>query len=63
VKSLQTDHAMALAKAILDIIAPCLRDEEKRDAFNMFVETAKASFEHYEMMADRRTRRIGPSNN
>lgn len=62
--SLQHDHAFALAKAILEMVAPCLhREEEQREAFNMFYEAAKASLEHYEMMADRRTRRIKPSNN
>jgi hypothetical protein len=62
-KSLQHDHAFALATAILEIVAPCLRDDEKRDAWNLFYEAAMASFEHYEMMADRRMRRVKPSVN
>ena len=62
-QSLQHDHAFALATAILEIVSPCLREEEQREAFNMFYEAAKSSLEHYEMMADRRMRRIKPSSN
>lgn len=62
-QSLQHDHAHALAVAILQMVTPCLREEEQREAFEMFYEAAKASFEHYEMMADRRMKRIKPSAN
>ncbi len=57
------DHAMALAKAILDIIAPCLREEEQREAFGQFYEACKAGFMHYEERADRMMRRLRPLEN
>jgi hypothetical protein len=62
-QSLQHDHAFALATAILEMVAPCLRGEEQRDAFDMFYEAAKAGFQHYEEQADRRQQRLGPSAN
>ena len=54
---------MALASAILEIVGPCLREQEKREAFNMFVEAAQAALEHYEDRADRMQRRVQPGRN
>ena len=54
-----TDHAMALARAILEIVAPCLREEEKVEAFGMFFEASKAGLEHYEASAERMRKRLG----
>ncbi|MBN9120389.1 MAG: hypothetical protein J0I06_14735 [Planctomycetes bacterium] len=54
---------MALGQAILDIVAPCLRPEEQRDAFEMFVTAAKAVLDSYEEKADRMRRRVKPSAN
>jgi hypothetical protein len=62
-QSLQHDHVFALAKVILEMLTNCIREEEQRDAFEEIYTAVKASFEHYEMMADRRMRRIRPSNN
>jgi hypothetical protein len=62
-QSLLHDHAFALATAILDMVAPCLREEEKREAFEMFYTAAKAAFESYETCADRMERRVRPSKN
>ena len=61
--SLIHDHAMALAAALLEIVSPALREEEKREAFNLFYEAAKAGLEHYELRADRMKRRLVPGRN
>lgn len=61
--SLIHDHAMALAKANLDIVASCLREEEQREAFNQFYEAAKATLIHFDERANRMRRRVDPSNN
>ncbi len=61
--SLIHDHAMALATAILEIVSPCLREEERKDAFGMFYDASKAALTHYEEKSDRMQRRVKPSNN
>jgi hypothetical protein len=62
-QSLINHHAMALAQAILAIVAPCLRPEEHRDAFELFFEEAKRTLLGYEEQAERMQRRISPSAN
>lgn len=62
-QSLMTDHAMALAAAILEIVSPALREEDKREAFNLFVEAAKAMLLSFEEKSERMTRRVKPSAN
>jgi hypothetical protein len=57
------DHAMAGASAATNIVAPCLRDEEKREAFNLFYEAIKATLLSYEEQVSRMRRRIEPSEN
>ena len=46
-KSLQHDHAWAIAVSITEVFAPLLRDEEKRDAFVEVYERIKAGIEHF----------------
>ncbi|MCE9565752.1 MAG: hypothetical protein K8U57_27320 [Planctomycetes bacterium] len=62
-QSLISDHAMALAKVILEMIAPCLREEEQKDAFKMIYEACAATLNSFEEKADRMHRRVKPSNN
>ena len=62
-QSLITDHAMALGKAILEMVSPCLREEEQKEAFAMFVEAAKGMLLSYESKMDRLYRRVKPSAN
>jgi hypothetical protein len=62
-ESLLTDHALALAVAILDIVAPCLREEERKEAFGMFYTACKVTLESYESKAERMCRRVKPSVN
>jgi hypothetical protein len=61
--SLIHDHAMALALAILQKVAPCLREEEQREALQLFYDTCRASLIRYEQKAARFHRRINPSRN
>ena len=62
-KSLITDHARAGAKAILDIVAPALRDDERREAFSLFFEAIKATLDSYEAQSSHMRKRVIPSDN
>jgi hypothetical protein len=62
--SLIHDHATALATAILEMVSPCLRPEETREAWSMFLEASKAMLEKYEEAAARQAKRLcKPSRN
>lgn len=62
-QSLVHDHAMQLAGAVLGIVAPCLREEERREAFELVYAGAVQALKRYEVKADRLTRRVRPSAN
>ena len=62
-RSLIHGHAMALAEEVLAVVAPCLREEERAEAFGLFVEAAEAVLTRYEEKADRPARRLGPRSN
>lgn len=58
------DAAIAIARTILEIISPCLRPEEYRDAFDEFYQAVSAGLEAYEAMRAASRRPIsGPSPN
>lgn len=62
--SLQHDTAFAAARELLGIVAPCLREEERRDAFDEFYRVCKAALEQYEMRMQREAARLcKPSRN
>jgi hypothetical protein len=62
--SLIHDHAWALAAAILEIVRPCLREEEQRDAFEMFLTASKGVLEKFAEASSRQTKRLcKPSHN
>lgn len=62
--SLIHDHSWALATAILEMVKPCLREEEQREAFEMFLEASKAMLAKYEEAAARQAKRLcQPSRN
>lgn len=44
------DAAIAIARMILEIISPCLRPEERRDAFEEFYGAVSAGLEAYDAM-------------
>lgn len=57
---IQHDVAYAWAAALLDIIEPCLREEERRDAFLEFYEAMLAALESYELHIQQEGRRLFP---
>jgi hypothetical protein len=57
---LQHDAAEAMAHALLDLVKPCLREEEFRDAFDEFYAVCRARIEAYELQIDRMRRRLNP---
>lgn len=58
---LQHDAAVAIAKACLDVIAPCIHAELHKRAWQSFYEIAKAGIEAYEVHVDRTQQRLHPS--
>jgi hypothetical protein len=57
------DVAFATAMHILDVFAPLLRDEEKRDAFNEIFERVKAGLEAYDHEVKSLLHRLRPLTN
>lgn len=57
---LQHDCAWAAATALLDLVAPCLRPEEHRDAFDEFYTAVRAALESYEREVQQEGRRMFP---
>jgi len=60
---LQHDAAMAMAKAILDVVASCLHPDCHRDAFDEFVAICKAGVESYDIQRERMQKRLRPGRN
>src|SRR6266511_2138563 len=46
--SIQHDAAVAIAHAVLNVIAPCLRPEEQLDALHEFYDIIRAGLQAYE---------------
>jgi hypothetical protein len=57
------DAAVAMAQALLDIVKPCLREEERLDAFSEFYIVCKAGVEAYEIQKSRMLTRLNPTRN
>lgn len=55
------DVARATAAALLEQVRNCLRDEEHRDAFEVFYEIVRAALEAFR--ADDLAGRLGPGRN
>lgn len=62
-ESLKHDVAWATAASALEVFAPLLREEEKREAFEQLYERIKAGIAYYQMKHDRMLSRIKPSKN
>jgi hypothetical protein len=61
---LRHDVAAATAKAVLEIVAPCLRPEEQHEAWGMFLTAITAGLEKYEELRQRELHRLArPSDN
>jgi hypothetical protein len=54
------DAAFALSRGILSVFAPCLREEEQREAFREVYERVKAGIERFEIESDRMAQRLRP---
>ena len=57
------DAAHAMAAALLEIVGPVLRDDEKHDVFEEFVEICKAGIEAYTVQRNREMQRFNPTRN
>jgi hypothetical protein len=62
-RSLLHDSAVVTAKALLEIIAPVLRDDEKRDVYEAFYSACKAGIEAYVIQRNREVQRLNPTRN
>ena len=60
---LQHDCAFAMATALLEIIGPCLRDEERNDAFWEFYRVTRTGIESYVIQRNRELARLNPTRN
>ena len=54
---LANEFLLRLARRALQIIAPCLREEEHRDAFEEFTAAFKEEFNWFQMQCERMRKR------
>ena len=52
-----------MATALLDLVQNCIRDEERRDAFEEFYRVCLAGLEAHSIQEERLRHRLGPSKN
>jgi len=57
------DVAWATSQHIVEVFAPCLREEEQPDAFAEVYARLKACLETFEIESNRREQRLHPSQN
>lgn len=57
------DAAVAMSQAMLEIVGPCLRDEEKLDALSEFYIVCKAGIEAFCIQQARMQHRLNPTKN
>lgn len=60
---LKHDTAWVLSHSILEIFAPCLREEEQREAFAEVYVRIKAGLEALCIQEERQAQRLSPSKN
>ena len=56
------DVAFATSRHILEVIAGCLREEERRDAFDEIYDRVKAGIECFDLQNTRMQQRLKPGN-
>jgi hypothetical protein len=56
-------RAFAMAQELLDLIAPCIREEERRDAFEEFYAICKNGLLALCIEHDRMMQRLKPTSN
>lgn len=57
------DNAMQMAKAMLNVVKNCIREDEHRDAFMEFYAICKAGIEAYEVQRQRMIQPLNSSEN
>ena len=57
------DAAMAMTHTLVDLVAPCLREEERQDAFNEFYVVCQAGLEAFCIQQERMIHRLNPTKN
>jgi hypothetical protein len=57
------DTAWSCAYSLVEVIAPCLREDEQTDAFHEFYKRVRAAVETYLIMEAREARQLTPSRN
>ena len=62
-ESLIHDASFATTTAIMQIIGPCIRDDERADCFQEIYQACKAGIEAYSVHEIRMEHRMRPSNN
>lgn len=62
-KKLMHDASVAMAHAILDLVSPCLREEEKLEALSNFYIVCQAGIESYCIKTEKMLRNVEASNN
>jgi hypothetical protein len=56
-------RTFAMAQELLDLVAPCIREEERRDAFEAFYAVCKKHLEQFCIEQDRMMQRLKPTSN
>ena len=57
------DLAFITSRQILEVIANCLREEERRDAFEEIYDRVKAGLKEFDLQNARMQQRLEPGNN
>jgi hypothetical protein len=57
------DTAFAMTKALTEVVAPCIREEEQAELFRLFLEICKAGIQGYEIQVNRAGLRLRPTKN
>jgi hypothetical protein len=57
------DAAFPMAKALIDVVAPCIREEERREAFDEFYRICLAGIEAFVIHWNRMESRLHPGKN
>ena len=57
------DTAIAMAQALVDLLGPCIREDERRDARDELYCVCKAGLEAFCLHQDRMQQRLKPTRN
>ncbi len=57
------DTSWSAAYSMVEVVAPCLREEEQAEAFHAFYRRVRAALEAYAIMSERGWRCANPSRN